>query len=112
MSQETIRPFHILKKALKRFLKVIDYTQQLKVRENVVGFEKALGAVEVIKDRIQYRSQSLFNLARGHFTLPNVSIYVPNRLRQQKVSSIWARGGDSTSGCWKEKTKATRIFDI
>ena len=37
--------------------------QQLQVRENVVGFEKVLGAVKVIKDQIQYRSQSLLNLA-------------------------------------------------
>ena len=51
-------------KALKCFLKVIDSAQQLQVRENVVGFEKALGAVEVIEDKIQYRSQSLLNLAR------------------------------------------------
>ena len=29
----------------------------------MVGFEKALGAVKVIKDQIQYRSQSLLNLA-------------------------------------------------
>ena len=36
--------------------------QQLQVYEkNVVGFEKALGAVKVIKDQIQYRSQSLLN---------------------------------------------------
>ena len=48
-------------KALKRFLKVFDCTQQLQVRENVVGFEKALGAVKVIKDQIQHRSQSLLN---------------------------------------------------
>ena len=41
--------------------------QQLQVRENVVGFEKALGAVKVIKDQIQYRSQSLLNLAHGYF---------------------------------------------
>ena len=41
--------------------------QQLQVRENVVGSEKALGAVKVIKDQIQYRSQSLFILARGYF---------------------------------------------
>ena len=34
MSQKTIRPFHIFKR-------------QLQVRENVVGFEKALGAVKV-----------------------------------------------------------------
>ena len=40
----------------------------LQVRENVVGFEKALGAVKMIKDQIHYRSQSLLNLARGHFT--------------------------------------------
>ena len=42
--------------------------QQLQVRENVVGFEKALGAVKVIKDEIQYRSQSLLNLARDYFS--------------------------------------------
>ena len=42
--------------------------QQLQVREDVVGFEKALGAVKVIKDQIQYRSQSLFNLACGYFS--------------------------------------------
>ena len=35
--------------------------------KNVVGFEKELGAVKVIKDQIQYRSQSLLNLARGYF---------------------------------------------
>ena len=33
-----------------------------------MGFEKALRAVEVIKDRIQYRSQSLLNLARDYFS--------------------------------------------
>ena len=32
----------------------------------MVGFEKALIAVEVMKDEIQYRSQSLLNLARGY----------------------------------------------
>ena len=32
-----------------------------------MGFEKALGAVKVIKDQIQYRSQSLLNLARRYF---------------------------------------------
>ena len=69
MSQKTTRPFHIFKKALKRFLKVIDCTQQLQVRENVVGFEKALGAVKVIKDQIQYRPQSLLNLARDYLFL-------------------------------------------
>ena len=40
----------------------------LQMRENVVGFEKALGAVKMIKDQINYRSQSLLNLARGYFT--------------------------------------------
>ena len=67
MSQKTIRPFHIFQKTLKRFLKVIYCTQQLQVRENVVGFEKALGAVKVIKDEIQYRSQSLLNLACDYY---------------------------------------------
>ena len=33
----------------------------------MVGFEKALGAVKVIKDQIQYRCQSLLNFARGYF---------------------------------------------
>ena len=51
---------------MKRFLKVIDCTQQLPVRKNMVGFEKALGAVKVIKDQIQYRSQSLLNLGPVH----------------------------------------------
>ena len=39
-------------KALRRFLKVIFCAKQLQVRENLVGFEKALGAVKVIKDQI------------------------------------------------------------
>ena len=38
----------------------------------MVGFEKALGAVKVIKDQIQYRSQSLLNLARGYFITHSV----------------------------------------
>ena len=33
----------------------------------MVGFEKALVAVKVKKDQIQYRSQKLLNLARGYF---------------------------------------------
>ena len=33
----------------------------------MVGFEKALRSVKVIKDQIQYRSQRLLNLARGYF---------------------------------------------
>ena len=55
MSQKNIRPFHIFK-SFETLLKVIDCTQQLQVRENVVGFEMALGAVKMIKDQIQYRS--------------------------------------------------------
>ena len=57
-------------KALKRFcfLKVIYCTQQVQVRVNVVGFEKALGAVKMVKDQIQYRSQRLLSLARRYFT--------------------------------------------
>ena len=34
----------------------------------MVGFEKVLGVVKVIKDQIQYRSQSLLNLARDSFS--------------------------------------------
>ena len=33
----------------------------------MVGFEKGVGAVKVIKDQIQYKSQSLLNLARDYF---------------------------------------------
>ena len=36
----------------------------------MVGFEKALRAVKVIKDQIQYGSQSLLNLTRGYFSAP------------------------------------------
>ena len=54
--------------SFETLLKVIDYTQQLQVRENEVGFDKALGVVKVIKDQIQYRSQSLLNLARDYFS--------------------------------------------
>ena len=39
MSQEAIQ---------KRFSKEVDCMHQLQVRENLVGFEKALGAVKVI----------------------------------------------------------------
>ena len=42
----------------------------------MVGFEKVLGAVKVIKDQIQYRSQSLLNLARGYFT--NIREFMPD----------------------------------
>ena len=66
---------------MKRFLKVIDCTQQLQVRENVMGCEKALGAVklEVIKDQIQYRSQSLLNLAGGYFRKANAFLALSNQ---------------------------------
>ena len=45
----------------------------------MVGFEKALGAVKVIKDQIQYRSQSLLNLAHDYFStpVPKVKEYPP-----------------------------------
>ena len=41
----------------------------------MVGFEKALGAVKVIKYQIQYRSQSLFNLARGYFRSFSIDLH-------------------------------------
>ena len=34
----------------------------------MVGFEKALRAVKVIKDQIMYRSHSLLNVAHGYFS--------------------------------------------
>ena len=54
--------------SLKRFLEVIACMQQLQVQENMVEFEKALEAVKVLKDQIQYRSQSSLNVACGYFT--------------------------------------------
>ena len=74
-------------KTLKRFLKVIDCTQQLQVRENVVGFEKALGAVKVIKDQIQYRSQTLLNLARDYFR--------PEKVLEKIKKMPWKNPGNS-----------------
>ena len=68
---------------MKRFLKVTDCTQQLHVRENVVGSEKALGAVKVIKDQIQYRSQSLINSARGYFSRCKASLSLKHILGGQ-----------------------------
>ena len=64
MSRKTIRPFHIFKKlcVMKRFLKVMDCKQQLQVREKVVGFEKALGAVKVIKDQNSIQVSELAQL--------------------------------------------------
>ena len=50
------------------------FMQQLQVRKNVVGFEKAFGAVQVIKDQIQYRSQSLLDLALGYFSYRPISL--------------------------------------
>ena len=78
---------------MKRFLKVIDCTQQLQVRDNVVGFEKALGAVKVIKDQIQYRSQSLLNLARGYFSAV-VNFIMP----QKQLFTIHQHALKSTAG--------------
>ena len=87
MSQKTVRPFHIFQKALKRFLKVINCTQQLQVRENVMRFEKALGAVKVIKDQIQYRSQSLFNSSRDYFRSNKTGKTLVNSGEMQSSSS-------------------------
>ena len=42
----------------------------------MVGFEKALGAVIVIKDQIQYRSQSLLNLAHRYFSFTKEIVIV------------------------------------
>ena len=88
MSQKTIRPFHIFQKALKRFLTVIYCMQQLQVREKVVGFEKALGAVKVIKDQIQYRSQSLLNLAHGCFSTLNLIKRKPSQIKKKQKEII------------------------
>ena len=80
---------------MKRFLKVIDCTQQLQVRENVVGFEKALGAVKVIKDQIQYRSQSLLNLVCDYFnkstTLKSVQSALSDLLTTSATHGTFSR---------------------
>ena len=56
----------------------------------MVGFEKALTAVKVIKDQIQYRSQSLFNLARGYFseTKKNSASYKTHHAPTEKIVSF------------------------
>ena len=46
----------------------------------MVGFEKVLEAVKVIKDQIQYRSQSLLNLARGYFRRKQTSKRAVNNM--------------------------------
>ena len=51
----------------------------------MVGFEKALGAVEVIKDQIQYRSQSLLNLACDYF---RCTVFTYNKKRQRKTDLL------------------------
>ena len=55
-----------------------------------MGFEKALGAVKVIKDQIQYRSQSLLNLARGYFSIPaeKPGIFTCNQNYSEKLVQI------------------------
>ena len=50
----------------------------------MVGFEKALRAVKVIKDQIQYRSQSLLNLARGYFSLLFNKVSVAPQFNEKK----------------------------
>ena len=61
----------------------------------MVGFEKALRAVKVIKDQIQYRSQSLLNLARGYFSQNNenfvkISLSVSNGVVEfHQVKNAW-----------------------
>ena len=83
---------------MKHFSKVIDCTQQLQVRENVVEFEKALRAVKVIKDQIQYRSQSLHNLARGYFMkeFHIASQTLKNCLRLLLTEQHWKKVKNST----------------
>ena len=57
----------------------------------MVGFEKALGAVKVIKDQIQYRSHSLLNLARAYFSsftlVENPARILSQDLRQDPIGS-------------------------
>ena len=59
----------------------------------MVGFEKALGAVKVIKDQIQYRSQSLLNLARDYFKtdkIPNVTSQFLSNVRTRLLNMTWS----------------------
>ena len=79
-------------KSFETLLKVTDCMQQLQVRENVVGFEKALGAVKVIKDQIQYRSQELAQLIPW---LPQqtASFFIPGgHFNRKKTNNFWAVG--------------------
>ena len=65
----------------------------------MVGFEKALGAVKVIKDQIQYRPQSLLNL-KVHFMSSQKSLAYSLRIfvdnfsllsPQQRVLAAWLK---------------------
>ena len=68
MFQKTIPHFQ---KNLKRFLKVIDCMQQVQLK--TWWDLRRRSEPVVIKDQIQYRSQSLLNLARGYFSGIQVS---------------------------------------
>ena len=75
----------------------------------MVGFEKALQEVKVIKDQIQYRSQSLFNLARDYFSrtkLTNAPSSIKTILLLQQIMVPFKNlkndlvlGGDKLLGC-------------
>ena len=49
-----------------------------------MGCEKALGAVKVIKDQNQYRSQSLLNLAGGYFRKANAVLALSNQESEKR----------------------------
>ena len=67
----------------------------------MVGFEQAVGALKVIKDQIQYRSQSLLNLRpgeTGQHCLPNIIVSVINQalpfcpwLMTQKQTTVFVK---------------------
>ena len=77
----------------------------------MVGFEKALRAVKVIKDQIQYRSQSLLNLARGYFIIYHS--YYNEKLRVDKLASFTlAYKSLAVFVCQFLRTSQTKCFDI
>ena len=69
--------------------------------ENKVGFEKALGAVKMIKDQIQYWPQSLLNLACGYFSYNKLKAVVNCIMPCRSCRCLWYLNLDVSSWCWQ-----------
>ena len=73
------------------------------------GTEKALGAVKVIKDQIQYRSQSLPNLARGFFKSQKVSLAYCKLFWHSNLKTCRETGGGGGEQCTPTSLNRVKI---